>query len=91
MYKLTLTYNERKAIDWVGYRDWNGDSLYFLLMKCEATPEESFWNDKVDITFNISENKAWEIHQMYEDNGETIPHFSDELKSKIQNFLDEIV
>ena len=50
-YKLTLTQDERKAIDWVGYRAQCGDELYKLLWRdCEIENAETAeqWEEKAN-------------------------------------------
>jgi hypothetical protein len=62
MYSLTLTADERAAIDWVGYRYSNGDELYNLLWGAsKQSPDDADWDDPRDITFSIPESVAWAI------------------------------
>ena len=103
MYKLTLTLAEKKAIDWVGDRNWNGTALRELLWdeavewhcvgKLHKTQNcNSFiWQHMAENTFHIPEHIAWEIMSEYITEGEIIPHFAPELKAKIQTLLDSIV
>lgn len=66
MRTLTLTYEERKAIDWVGYRYAHGDDLRELLFHDIVNWQVDKvnigdvyagdmldWNEKYDITFKI--------------------------------------
>ena len=46
MYSLTLTLGERKAFDWVGNRNSNGDAMSRLLVDC--LPEGQEWDDEDD-------------------------------------------
>lgn len=61
MYRLTLTREERKAIDWVGYRYRHGDELYRLLWPLNHTPSEADWDADCEITFVVPEAIAWLI------------------------------
>jgi|APSaa5957512622_1039677.scaffolds.fasta_scaffold35730_3 hypothetical protein len=96
MYKLTLTSDERKAIDWIGYRYSNGDDLYNLLM-ADATKTIGLgaWDEDKDITFLIPENIAWEIRDNAEkEDGDFVynfPCFDNDLSRKMINFcLDKL-
>ena len=98
-YSLTLTLSERKAIDWIGYRDWNGDDLEKILSdaKQEITgrdPDDftgDEWSEDVDITFKLTEAQAWDIQLLYENGGNYIPHFASDLVSKVQELLESVV
>lgn len=59
MYKLTLTADEREAMDWIGGRYFHGHELSGILSECMAEWDE--WDMEGDITFLIPEHKAWEI------------------------------
>ncbi len=92
MYTLTLNKGERKAIDWVGHRNWNGDSLYKTLwVGCHYIPHDAEWSDNCDITFYIAECEAWDIKECWESEGREIPHFSNNLKGKILSLIESIV
>jgi hypothetical protein len=90
-YELILTADERKAIDWVGNRDWNGYDLSDLLLDCLSDTDEWNSSDGRPIKFIIPEHIAWDIMVLYEDAENGIPHFSLEFAAKIQQFLDSIV
>lgn len=91
-YKLTLTLDERKAIDWVGDRYSNGDELYSLLQSCEGkAPEDADWGDEGDVTFDVPEHVAWAIRDNAESEDGTWPCFAPALASKLQAFCDAIV
>jgi hypothetical protein len=81
-YRLTLTRDERSAIDWIGDRYWNGDTLSDLLWSDYEGDVE--WDDDKDITFSVPWDKAQEIAEYVED--EFIPCFDDELTKKINMF-----
>ncbi len=85
MYELTLTFDERRAIDWIGHRYFHGDDLYELLSDCYDG--EVVWDDPEDITFAIPEHVAWEIR----DGIGALECFNDELKFKFLVFCDEVV
>lgn len=92
-YKLTLTKEERKAIDWVGNRYSNGWDLYRLLWKGDYLLAQSDieWDSDCDITFKIPEHVAWQIKENSESEDGFWPCFADELASKMQRFVDAIV
>lgn len=87
MYRLTLTKDERAAIDWVGYRYVHGDDFYKLLVhECEF---ENDWDYDGDVTFSIPEHVAWEmVDKLPEDD---FACFAPEFESKMWLFLDTIV
>lgn len=87
MYNLTLTRNERSAIEWVGNRYWNGDDFRRILWS--AKNEGGEWDGPDDITFFLQEHEAWEINDHIEEEG--LPCFSDDFVSKLYNFSAQIV
>lgn len=92
MYTLTLTKTDRKAIDHVGNRNWNGHSLYLLLWgDCEQCPNDIDWDEDGLITFTIGQEVAWDIRENWESEGRLIPHFNDVLKGKVQALINEIL
>ncbi len=92
MYHLTLTHEERKAIDWVGYRYGHGDNLYSLLWaQSEQTPNDVDWDSPQDITFAIPEHVAWEIQEIAEECEYRWDCFADSLASKLTDFCGQIV
>ncbi len=84
MHTLTLTMEERQAIDWVGHRYSNGDDLFDLLQECN----EEEWDIDSDITFTLPSNTLAEIAQNARDeDGDhqfNFPCFSDELTDKLR-------
>ncbi len=91
MYTLTLTLAERKAIDWVGHRYANGDSLYQALWaESTASPDDADWDDERPITFAIPEHVAWRIAEIH-DEEHGWPCFADELCDKLDTLLASIV
>jgi hypothetical protein len=87
-YKLILTHQERRAIDFVGYRYPNGDDFCKLLL--EASWElDVDWSDPTDIIFEIPEHLAWEIRDLLVDDQLTL--FADELRVKIYDFCFAVV
>lgn len=90
VYSLTLTQEERNAIDFVGYRYATGDDLFRLLMECEWTPEED-WDCYIPLTFEVPEHIAWQICDLAEEEDNLWPLFSEEFASKMQTFVDSIV
>jgi hypothetical protein len=93
MYRITLTAEDRRAIDWVGGRDWTGYDLYARLWVRSEQDEagEMEWDGHGEMTCVVREYIAWEIHDKWENNGCTIPHFAPSLASKLQRFIDSIV
>ena len=97
-YKLTLSKQDREAIDWVGYRYSNGDELYTLLYKCDYISEHKTscaWDSKSDITFLIPEYIAWEIAENAEqEDGDYVynfPCFANEFADKLRLFCENLV
>ncbi len=90
-YRITLTAGERKALDWVGGRDWTGYDLYHCLWVQSTQEPEMDWDDPGEMTCIVPEHVAWKIRDMWEDNGEIIPHLADEFASKLLNFIMNIV
>jgi len=89
MYLITLTYDERRAIDWVGNRYWHGNELSnLLILRCEYDPDLS-WSDDGDITFRIPEHVAWEMQDLIE--ADSLTCFDAELVSKLNDFCRRIV
>ena len=103
MYILTLTHDERKAIDWVDYRYATGRPFWYLLTNDEVSRawepyqatmeqiEDDSWNWPIDIQFDIPEHIAWEIKDLFEQEDMLFPCFSEEFKSKLIKFYEEIV
>lgn len=100
MYTLTLTHDERKAIDWIGHRYAHGDYLRRMLddssvvrynVPFNITEEDIFWDIEHEITFNIPEHIAWEIRDIVYSNGCSLECFSDELKAKLIHFSEQII
>lgn len=101
MYTLTLTREERKAIDWVGFRYAHGTELYQALADCNwhaqhrvsdsADELDIAWDGDYDITFLIPECVAWEIHNIGEDCNWLWDCFSPELSYKLNQFCFTVV
>lgn len=95
MYTLTLTYAERKAIDWVGYRYEHGDNLRDLLEEAESKVNSDYdcdkWEEPIDITFHIPENLAWAINEIGEECEFRWDCFAEELAEKLNDFCNQIV
>lgn len=86
MYRLTLTKDERRAIEWVGNRYWNGDEFRSILM--DGINHGSEWDDDGPVTFFLEESQAWNILDLSRD-GWTC--FSPALVDKLELFLEKIV
>lgn len=92
MYTLTLTRAERQAIDHIGMRYWNGNSLYRILwVGSDAVPNHVDWDNECDITFHIPQTAAWDIRENWEFEGRTIPLFGEVLKGKVLSLIQSIV
>lgn len=92
MYHLTLTYSERRALEFVGNRYSNGDALYRLLWRGgKQTPDDANWDDARDITFHVDAHTAWEIRENAKQDDGYWPCFATELAEKMQAFVDGIV
>lgn len=96
IYELTLTYSERMALDWVGYRYSHGDDLRHALEDCQWNPEPlddyaDVWELRQDVEFTIPEPVAWEIQKIAEDCEYQWDCFDSELASKLTRFCAEIV
>lgn len=93
-YEITLTREERKAIDFIGYRYSNGNQLRDLLIEGHEDPEEitpERWDSDEDITFNVSKINALDIRQNAADEEGSFPLFSDELVMKMFEFIEKII
>lgn len=92
MYKLTLTYGERLAFDFVKGKYETGEIGDVLV---DYLPEDKEWSSMDDITFEIPEHKAWEImdiaFESEENNSATWPMFELDLVIKMEDFLNGIV
>lgn len=62
-YQLTLTSNERRAIDWVGHRYAHGDELGDVLTDAVQVGGEE-WDSPADITFHLEEHQGWAIREI---------------------------
>jgi hypothetical protein len=101
-YTLTLTHDERQAIDWVGYRYPCGDEFRKLLTNSRVssdTPEDiesgvgywlSGWESNQDITYSIPESIAWGINDLLGEPG-SIACFEPSFVSKLWEFMERIV
>ena len=93
-YKLTLTKEDRKAIDWIGDRYSGAPALYRAWQACETDPERD-WSDEGDFNLVIPEHVAWEIQSAVDedmDGGHSAwPCFAPSLRDKLNAFLDSIV
>lgn len=92
MYKLILTHDERKAIDFVGGRYATGDPLYSLLWSfCQQEDNPYDWDSEEDIEFHIPEHIAWEIRDLSAMEQDLWPCFSYEFTMKMSLFINKIV
>ena len=89
MYSLTLTTDEREAINWIGTRYATGHEFHKLLSACLENDQE--WNEPGDITFSIPEHTAWAIVDLFEEEELLFPCFSLAFKEKLLSFMEKIV
>jgi len=101
-YKLTLTKEDRKAIDWIGDRYSGAPAVYHACsiaahdaINAGASEESYDWDENGDITYVIPEYLAWGISEAAEsdmDGGHSAwPCFAPSLRDKLNSFLDSIV
>lgn len=100
-YNLSLTPGEREALSWVGHRDWTGDPIFTMLWSDAVLWDgndqradidfDGMWRGPNTITFTLPEHKAWELREMWEEAGETIPHLAPEFAAKLLGLFDSIV
>lgn len=90
MYQLTLTADERRAIDWVGNRYAHGNDLYSALCDCPCqTPEDADWDADCDITYHVPEHVAWAIGEVID--ADNLACFGDGLREKLYRFQGQII
>lgn len=92
MYKLTLTKDEREAIDWVGHRYLTGTAFSDLLLHQDTlTVEDREWDHRGDVTFLIPEHVAHEINELFEQEDFLFPCFAQPFASKLLEWSNSIV
>lgn len=92
MYRLTLSAEERRAIDWIGWRYAHGVYLYRLLWaNCDQSPNDVDWDSEGDITFHVPESIAWQINKVGEACDYHWDCFGPELSAKLTSFCMAIV
>lgn len=92
MYHLTLTHDERAALDWVGGRYPHGHDLYKLLwVESTANPDDADWDSPNDIEFAIPEHVAWQIGEMGSEGNYQWDCFAEPLSRKLTDFCMQIV
>lgn len=92
-YTLTLTQDERNAIDWIGNRYAHGDQLREALSECttDRDDDEYIWDFPGDVTFNVRESIAWDICRALEESDFRMDCFGDDLRAKLFRFAEAIV
>lgn len=85
-YTLTLTQPERAAFDFVGFRYSNGADMRVLIER-----DRHDWYSPETLTYEISENDAWEIQELAQNDDYLFPLFNDVLKDKMLAFIERIV
>ena len=94
MYHLTLTYEERRAIDWIGDRYSTGYDFKVLLneaWRINNVDEDDTWNCQNDMQFNIAEHTAWEMCELFEEEGMLFPCFDNDLRHKLIEFYEKVI
>lgn len=90
MYKLTLSADDRSAIDWVGNRYSHGDDLFKAIMGGDSENKSDCWSESEgDITFILPEAIAWDVTDII--NGSNLDCFGEALCRKLRSFADRIV
>ena len=90
-YTLTLTRDERRAIDWIGNRYWHGSEFRKLLESC-VDDDHNKWSEEADMTFHIQESIAWEIsNHILDEDGDQLACFSLDFCKKLYEFCGKIV
>lgn len=87
MYTLTLTSDERRAMDWIGDR-YEHNNLYNLYKLLCVNSVKVFYIDG-DIKFTIPENIAWQIKNLLQ-NGE-FECCAESLVEKLVKFCEDVV
>ena len=88
-YTLTLTRDERRAIDWIDGRYRHGAELWALLCDCRWEPDELDWEDDGPIAFQVPEHLAWELSDIID--ADDLACFGPELCDKLRAFQGCIV
>lgn len=92
MYALTLTKDERKAIDWIGNRYAHGYDLYNLLWgRSDCYPNDADWDADCDMTFITPENVAQKVNKMGEECEYRWDCFAPDLCEKLNQFCASVV
>ena len=92
MYTLTLTSDERKAVDWIGNRYGHGNDLYKALVKGDWQENDEWgWYGEGDITFTLPEYLAWQIRDIGEECEYRWDCFAEPLAAKLTEFCEKIV
>ena len=83
-YTLTLTYNERRAIDLIGHRSSNGDDLYHLLwLHSGRMPECQEWGDRCAINFALTQENLRRLTEIRCENSGLWPGFAQDMAGKL--------
>jgi len=85
-YEITLTREERKAMEWVGNRYRHGYGWASIIG--EGTEE---WDCDDEITFKIPEHKAWEMKEHYDECNGFLACFDSTLTRKFDYLMDSII
>lgn len=83
MTKLTLTLQERNAIDWIGGRYAHGHDLDRLLLHCTQEPDDAEWQENVDITYFLDPIQVYTLRDIIEE--DNLACFGPELQTKLKS------
>jgi len=86
LYTLTLTREERKAIQWIGHRYFHGTELRDLI---ENLNTESWYSEET-LTYIIPENTAWLIVDGLESEDVFGTCLSADFRQKLKDFCEGV-
>jgi hypothetical protein len=90
-YTLTLSWDERRAIDWIGGRYFHGSDLRRLLWLNCSYDDNLEWDGHDEISFSVPEHVAWHIRDGAELEDFQWTCFGPALRDRMQSFCDNIV
>lgn len=86
-YTLTLTADERAALDWVGGRYAGSSAVRSIVSGVVGDA----WDSPDDVAAEISESQAWEISEAASTDDGHWPCLDRELRDKLDDLVDSIV
>ena len=92
MYFMTLTKDDRQAIDWIGDRYSHGSDLKKILESEEVkTSPDADWESDLDITYHLPEYKAWELKEIVEEGNLDCINLGSNLAQQLTQLILSIV